>query len=140
MSSTEENKAQFRRMYEEGFNQGILDVTDELIAPECINHEAPPGANNRGPESLRMVITMLRAAFPDLRFAIEELIAEGDIVAGRLTMNGTHQGALMGMPPTGRAVRQNHMHFARLLDGKAIEHWGVRDDVGMMRQLGTFPE
>ena len=140
MSSTEENKAQFRRMYEEGFNQGILDVTDELIAPECINHEAPPGVNNRGPESLRMVITMLRAAFPDLRFAIEELIAEGDIVAGRLTMNGTHQGALMGMPPTGRAVRQNHMHFARLLDGKAIEHWGVRDDVGMMRQLGTFPE
>lgn len=140
MSSTEENKAQFRRMYEEGFNQGILDVTDELIAPECINHEAPPGVNNRGPESLRMVITMLRAAFPDLRFAIEELIAEGDIVAGRLTMNGTHQGALMGMPPTGRAVRQNHMHFVRLLDGKAIEHWGVRDDVGMMRQLGTFPE
>ena len=140
MSSTEENKAQFRRMYEEGFNQGILDVTDELIAPECINHEAPPGANNRGPESLRMVITMLRAAFPDLRFAIEELIAEGDIVAGRLTMNGTHQGALMGIPPTGRAVRQNHMHFVRLRDGKAIEHWGVRDDVGMMRQLGTFPE
>lgn len=140
MSSTEENKAQFRRMYEEGFNQGILDVTDGLIAPECINHEAPPGVNNRGPESLRMVITMLRAAFPDLRFAIEELIAEGDIVAGRLTMNGTHQGALMGMPPTGRAVRQNHMHFVRLRDGKAIEHWGVRDDVGMMRQLGTFPE
>ena len=140
MSRTEENKAQFRRMYEEGFNQGILHVADELIAPECINHEAPPGVNNRGPESLRMVITMLRAAFPDLRFAIEELIAEGDIVAGRLTMNGTHQGSLMGMPPTGRAVRQNHMHFVRLRDGKAIEHWGVRDDVGMMRQLGTFPE
>jgi predicted ester cyclase len=139
MSRTEENKAQFRRMYEEGFNKGILHVADELIDPECINHEVPPGVNNRGPESLRMVITMLRSAFPDLRFAIEELIAEGDIVAGRLTMNGTHQGSLMGMPPTGRAVRQNHMHFVRLRDGKAIEHWGVRDDVGMMRQLGTFP-
>jgi steroid delta-isomerase-like uncharacterized protein len=139
MPGTEENKAQFRRMYEEGFNRGNLAVVDELIAPEFINHEAPPGANNRGPESLRMVITMLRSAFPDLRFAIEELIAEGDIVAGRLTMNGTHQGSLMGMPPTGRAVRQNHMHFVRLRDGKAIEHWGVRDDVGMMRQLGTFP-
>jgi predicted ester cyclase len=45
----------------------------------------------------------------------------------------------MGMPPTGRSVRQNQMHFVRLRDGKAIEHWGVRDDVGMMRQLGTFP-
>ena len=140
MLGTEENKAQFRRMYEEGFNRGILAVVDELIAPEFINHEAPPGANNRGPESLRMVITMLRTAFPDLHFSIEHLVAEGDTVAGRLAMNGTHQGSLMGMSPTGRSVRQNHMHFVRFSDGKAVEHWGVRDDVGMMRQLGTFPE
>ena len=140
MPGTEENKAQFRRMYEEGFNQGNLAVVDELIAPEFINHEAPPGMNNRGPESLRMVITMLRTAFPDLHFSIEHLVAEGDTVAGRLAMNGTHQGPLMGMSPTGRSVRQNHMHFVRFSDGKAVEHWGVRDDVGMMRQLGTFPE
>lgn len=83
---------------------------------------------------------MLRTAFPDLRFTIEELVAEGEVVAGRLTMSGTHEGPLMGMPPTGRSVRQNHMHFVRFREGKAVEHWGVRDDVGMMRQMGVMPE
>src|SRR5918999_247366 len=70
----------------------------------------------------------------------DELIVEGETVAGRLTMNGTHDGPLMGMPPTGRQVRQAHMHFVRFRDGKAIEHWGVRDDMGMMRQLGAVPQ
>jgi len=86
MSTTEENKAQFRRAYEEVLNQGDLSVVDELIAPDFLNHEAPPG-RDRGPESMRWLATMLRTAFPDLRFTIEELVAEGDIVAGRLTMS-----------------------------------------------------
>jgi len=75
-----------------------------------------------------------------VHFEIEELVAEGDIVAGRLTMSGTHEGPLMGTLPTGRSVRTNHMHFVRFRDGKAVEHWGVRDDLGMMRQLGLIPE
>ena len=83
---------------------------------------------------------MLRTAFPDLHFTIEELVAEGDVVAGRLTMSGTCEGSLMGMPPIGRSVRQDHMHFVRFRDGKAVEHWGVRDDLGMMQQLGAIPE
>jgi steroid delta-isomerase-like uncharacterized protein len=139
MTTEERNKAGFRRVYEEGLNEGNLAVADELIAPDFIDHEAHPGTSS-GPESLRQLITMLRTAFPDLRFEIEDLIAEGDTVAGRLTMNGTHTGPLMGMPPTGRKVRQAHMHFVRFLDGKAIEHWGVRDDMGMMRQMGLMPE
>ena len=138
MSTAEANKAQFRRMYEEGLNQGILAVADEVIDPDCLDHEAHPGGD-RGPESMRALITMLRTAFPDLHFAIEHLVAEGDTVAGRLTMSGTHEGPLMGMPPTGRSVRQNNMHFVRFRDGKAIEHWGVRDDLGMMQQLGVIP-
>jgi predicted ester cyclase len=138
MSTAEENKAQFRRMYEEGLNRGNLAVADEVIDPDCLDHEAHPGGD-RGPESMRTLITMLRTAFPDLHFAIEHLVAEGDTVAGRLTMSGTHKGLLMGMPPTGRSVRLNNMHFVRFRDGKAIEHWGVRDDLGMMRQLGVIP-
>ncbi|HEX6710720.1 MAG TPA: ester cyclase [Rubrobacter sp.] len=138
MSTPEENKAQFRRMYEEGLNQGNLAVTDQLIDPECLDHEAHPGGD-RGPEAMRALITMLRTAFPDLHFSIEQLVAEGDTVAGRLTMSGTHKGPLMGMPPTGRSLRQNHMHFVRFRDGKAVEHWGVRDDVSMMQQLGVMP-
>ena len=133
------NKAMFRRTYEELLNRGNLDVADELVAPEFINHEAPPG-RERGPESMRGLATMLRTAFPDLRFEIEGLVAEGDTVAGRLTMSGTHEGPLMGTPPTERSVRQDHMHFVRFRDGKAVEHWGVRDDLGMMQQLGVIPE
>ena len=137
--SVEGNKALFRRTYEELLNGGDLSVAEELVAPDFMNHEAPPG-RDRGPESMRGLATMLRSAFPDLHFEIEELIAEGDIVAGRLTMSGTHEGPLMGTPPTGRSVRQDHMHFVRFRDGKAIEHWGVRDDLGMMKQLGLMPE
>jgi predicted ester cyclase len=139
MTVEERNKVRFRRVYEEGLNRGDLGVADELIDPEFLDREAHPGGN-RGPESFRQLITMLRTAFPDLRFEIDDLIAEGDTVAGRLTMNGTHTGPLMGMPPTGRAVRQSHMHFVRFRGGKAIEHWGVRDDMGMMRQMGLMPE
>jgi predicted ester cyclase len=140
MSTPEENKAQFRRAYEEVLNQGDVSIVDELIAPDFFNHAAPPGTN-RGPSSLRWLATMLRTAFPDLHFTIEELVAEEDIVAGRLTTSGTHEGPLPGMPPpSGREVRQEHMHFVRYRDGKAVEHWGVRDDLGMLQQIGVVPE
>src|ERR687889_602484 len=111
----------------------------ELVSPEFINHEAPPG-RDRGPDSMRGLATMLRTAFTDLHFEIEELVAEGDTVAGRLRMSGTHEGPLMGTPPTGRSVRQEHMHFVRFEGGKGVEHWGVRDDLGMMQQLGLMPD
>ncbi len=140
MSTTEEtNRTQFRRTYEEMFNQGNLANVDELIAPDCINHEVPPGMNNRGPESMRRVVMMLRTAFPDLHFTIEELVAEGDTVVGRVTMSGTHQGPFMGIAPTGCSVRQVSAHFVRFRDGKGIEHRAVRDDLGLMQQLGVIP-
>ena len=137
--SSEENKTQYRRTFEEVFNKGDLAIVDELVAPDFLNHEVPPGMNNRGPESTRQVVTMLRTAFPDLHFTIEDLVAEGDTVAGRVTMSGTHQGPFQGIPPTGRSFQQAHMHFVRFRDGKAIEHRAVRDDLGMMRQLGVLP-
>jgi steroid delta-isomerase-like uncharacterized protein len=140
MSTTgEENKAQYRRTFEEMFNQGDLAIVDDLVAPDFLNHEVPPGMNNRGPESTRQVVRMLRTAFPDLHFTIEELVAEGDTVAGRVTMRGTHLGPFQGIPPTGRSFQQAHMHFVRFRDGKAIEHRAVRDDLGMMQQLGVIP-
>jgi steroid delta-isomerase-like uncharacterized protein len=140
MSTTEEgNKAQFRRTYEELFNQGNLTIAEEVIAPDCVNHEVPPGMNNQGPESLRQVVRMLRTAFPDLHFTIEELVAEGDTVVGRVTMSGTHQGPLMGIAATGRSIRQAQAHFVRFRDGKGVEHRGVRDDLSLMQQLGVIP-
>lgn len=88
---------------------------------------------------MRGLATMLRTAFPDLHFTIEDLVAEGDTVAGRLTMSGTHEEPLMGIAPTGRSLRQDHMHIVCFRDGKAIEHWGVRHDLSMMQQLGAMP-
>ena len=134
----EENKTQYRRTFEEVFNQGDLSIVDELVAPDFLNHEVPPGMNNRGPDSTRQVVRMLRAAFPDLHFTVEDLVAEGDTVAGRVTMSGTHLGPFQGIPPTGRSFQQAHMHFVRFRDGKSIEHRAVRDDLGMMRQLGLI--
>ncbi len=139
MSTTEEIKAQFRRAHGEVLSPGDVSAVAEVIAPDFINHEAPPG-RDRGPESMRGLTTMLRTAFFDLRFAIEELVAEGDIVAGLLTLSGTLEGPLMGMPPSGNAVRQDLMHFVRFRNGKTVEDWGMRDDLGMMQQLGAIPE
>ena len=138
-TSEEENKTQFCRTLEEVFNQGDLAIVDELVAPDFLNHDVPPGMNNRGPDSTRQIVRMLRTAFPDLHFTIEDLVAEGDTVAGRVTMSGTHLGPFQGIPPTGRSFQQAQMYFVRFRDGKAIEHRAVRDELGMMRQLGVLP-
>ncbi len=139
MSTTAaENKATVQHLYEQLFNQGNLSVADEVIAPDFINHNAPPGSN-RGPESMRQLITMLSTAFPDMHYTVEEIVAEGNTVVIRVTASGTHQGPFQGMPPTGRSVRQDQMHFIHFRDGKVVEHRAVRDDLGMMRQLGVIP-
>ena len=138
MSTSEENKALYRRTFEEVFNKGDLAIVDDLVAPDFLNHEVPSGMKNRGPDSTRQIVKMLRTAFPDLHVTIEELVADQDTVAGRVTMSGTHLGPFQGIPPTGRSFQQAHMHFVRFRDGKAIEHRAVRDDLGMMRQLGLI--
>jgi steroid delta-isomerase-like uncharacterized protein len=137
--STEANKAVVRRIYEELFNQRHLAVADELSAPDAINYEAPPGIIPEGPESAKQIVQMLLSAFPDLHMTIEDMVAEDDKVVVRTTFNGTHQGAFMGIPPTGKRVSQQQIHFVRLRDGKVMEHRAVRDDLGMMQQLGVIP-
>src|SRR5215469_5743106 len=99
-TSEEENKAHYRRTFEEVFNQGNLALVDELVAPDYLNHEVPPDMKSRGPDSTRQVVRMLRTAFPDLHVTIEDLVAEGDTVAGRVTMRGTHLGPFQGRAPT----------------------------------------
>ena len=140
MSTTEaENKATVQHLYEQLFNRGNLPVADEVIAPDFINHNAPPGSN-RGPASMRQLITMLSTAFPDMHYTIEELVAEDDTVVIRVTVTGTHRGPFQGISPTGRSFRQDQMHFIRFREGKVVEHRAVRDDLGVMRQLGVIPE
>ncbi|SRR6266508_205141 len=88
---------------------------------------------------LVVVLVTFRRAFPDLRFTIEELIAERDLVACRLTLSGTHQGVFNGIPPPGRHVTQEHMHMVRVVDGKGHDHWAVFDTFALLQQLGVIP-
>lgn len=133
--SEEENKAIVRRTWEGLFNQGNMAVADELIAANFTNHAAP-GAPP-GPGSFKQLVTMYRAAFPDVQFAIEDLLGDGDKVVIRNSFGGTHRGSFMGIAPTGRRVSQEQIHIVRVASGQIVEHWAVRDDLSLMRQLGV---
>jgi steroid delta-isomerase-like uncharacterized protein len=133
--SVKENKAIFRRIVEEGFNKGNLVIVDELVAANHVNH----ADNVRGPEEYKQFITMYRTAYPDLHMTVEDQIAEGDKVVNRWTSRGTHQGDLMGIPPTGKQVTLTGTYVARIVGGKIIEEWGNFDALGMMQQLGVVP-
>ena len=137
--STEANKAIVVQLYEEVFNKGNLDLADKLIAPQAVNHDPqlPPGAPG-GPQGLKAAVTMRRRAFPDDHHMIEDLIAEGDKVVARLTHSGTHQGAFLGLPPTGKHISMTSIHIFRFTDGQLVEHWANQDDLGLLQQLGAI--
>jgi steroid delta-isomerase-like uncharacterized protein len=136
--STEANKSIVRRYVEEVQNQGSLAALEELTAPAYVNHGAPPGVPpNR--EGIKQLTAMFRQAFPDGRMSIEDMVAEADRVATRKTFRGTHQGKLMGVPPTGKAIAIGLMDIARLVDGKVVESWHVGDDLGLLQQIGALP-
>ena len=136
--STEENKACVRRLYEEVFNQKKLAAIDDYFAPTVIDHSLPPGAPG-GIEGVRQTIGMFVSAFPDLHLTVEDLIAEGDRVVARWTLRGTHQGASLGMPPTGKQFTMPGISVVRLDGSKSVEQWVVHDQLGMLQQLGLIP-
>ncbi len=136
--STEDNKAAVRRFYEEVINKKNLAAIDEFIDPHGIDHALPPGMPG-GIEGSKQFIGMYLTAFPDLHFTVEDMIAEGDRVVSRLTTRGTHKGALMGIPPTGKQVTITGIDINRIVGGKSVEHWLEMDTMGMMQQLGVIP-
>ena len=139
MSSQEENKALSRRVAEEIFNGGNLDLADELYAPDYVLYDPALPENLHGPEGLKQYAAMNLGAFPDARVTVEDQIAEGDMVVSRWTASGTHEGELMGIPPTGRRVEISGMTINRFSGGRIAEDWYQSDDLGMMRQLGVIP-
>ena len=133
------NKALVRRFYDEVFIKGNLDAVDELCTTDFVDHEAPPGMPP-GIEGVKAVVSMYRTAFPDLHATVEDVVSEGDRAAARVTFGGTHKGEMMGMPPTGKSFEASTIDILRFEGGKAAEHWGVTDQMGMMQQLGVIPE
>ena len=137
--SAEESKATMRRYFLDAFEQGNIDLLDELLAPDYVNHTPATPDLPTGPEGVKGVVTMFRSAMPDLRVLIEDMIAEGDKVATRYTLEGTHEGELFGVPPTGQRLSIESITVERVSDGKIREHWRVTDELGMMQQLGAMP-
>lgn len=133
-----ENKALVRRFFEEVFNQGNLDLTDEMYDPGYIDHNRPPGLPP-GVAGLKALVGMYRAAFPDVRMKIEDQISEGDKVVTRWTATGTHQGDLMGIPATGKVATVTGIDITRIVGNKIVENWNQFDQMGMMQQLGVIP-
>jgi len=127
-----------KRYGEEVFNQGNLATADELLADDVVDHDPAPG-QPAGAEGMKQFATMLRGAFPDLHAEIDEIIEEGDIVAFRYTVSGTHEGEFNGIAPTGRKIQVRAMEFLRFSDGKMVERWGVTDQIGLLEQLGALP-
>lgn len=137
-TTAQQNKALVRRLMEEDISGGDLAVADEIIAPDFFDHTNPPGMQE-GIAGHKAIVTLVRGAFPDLNWGIDDLIAEDDKVVARTTMTGTHLGEFFGILPTGRQVSMYGVHVLRIAGGKIAEHWGSNDDLGMMRQLGVVP-
>ena len=134
---TEANKAIVRRFVEEGINQANESVFLDLLSPDVVDHYARPGLPP-GRAGWNLYRKLFRAAFPDGRWAIASIIAEGDLVAARASFTGTHQGEFLGIPPTGQQVTVSVIHICRLADGKIVERWVNSDELGMLRQLGAI--
>ena len=132
---TEENKVLSRRVIEEIFNKQNLALADELIDANFIDH----GMGFKGPEGFKQFVTTFISGFPDIRLTIDDMVAEGDKVAMRLTARGTHKGDLMGIAPTGKQVTMSGILIQRIAGNKMAEGWLVNDNLGMMQQLGVVP-
>jgi steroid delta-isomerase-like uncharacterized protein len=134
-----ETKAIARRLLEEAFNSGNLDVVDELVSPEFVNHDAALPEPMLGIEGAKASIAGYRAAFPDVRLTIEQQVAEGEFVTTRWSARGTHQGDLMGIAATGKQATVTGITIDRIVDGRFVETWTNWDTLGLMQQLGVIP-
>ena len=126
------------RRWVEAWNAQDLDAAEELLAAEFVRHDAnlPEVV---GPQAERQYIADTLTAFPDLHFEIEQLIADGDLVAARYLVQGTHQGEFLGIPGTGRPVSIQGVESYRLAGGKLAQQWVVMDALGLLQQLGAVP-
>ena len=134
--SIDDNKALVRRFIEQVFEHGDMAAVDELVAEDFVPHTYP-GTTDR--EGLKRAMERVSTGITDAKFTIEDVIAEGDRVAVRLTSGATQNGEFMGMPPSGKRYEIEEIHIFRLRDGRITEHWHQFDQLGMMRQLGAMP-
>jgi predicted ester cyclase len=134
--SEQENIVRFRRLIEQGFTRGDLGVLDELVAPDCVEHQR---GNKPGLEGAKATVTTLHRWMSDFELRIVDVVAGGDKVWSLNRARGVNTGSVMGNPPTGKTVEVDVIDIVRFEDGKVVEHWGIADQLGMLIQLGQMP-
>ena len=137
---SEQNKTNVRRLFEEVWNKGHVQVADELIAPTYTHHDSSTPDVGRGPEAEKKRVNLYRNAFPDIRFTVEDIITEGETVVARWSSRGTHKGELNGIAPTNKQFNITGVSIARFTNGKMFEGFVNWDALGLMQQLGVVPE
>lgn len=136
---TREDNIAAQERFRAAVNSGDLDAFDALVAPAAVDHDPGPG-QVPGPAGYRALFGELRTAFPDLHIEVAHLVADDDTVAIAYDVTGTHQGALLGHPATGRPVTFRGVQVSRFADGLLVERWGSSDQLGMLQPLGLAPE
>lgn len=137
--SANDNGAVVRRFIDEVFNRGDFAAADEILAPDYVHHDPATAEMGSGREGLEQMVTYYRQAFPDFSVDLDDQIVAEDKVVERWTGRGTHQGALMGIPATGRTITASGISIHRLAGGRIAETWTIFDTAGMLRQLGMVP-
>jgi steroid delta-isomerase-like uncharacterized protein len=134
----EANRHLIERYFDEVWNRGDVDVLDELLAPDYLNHS--PGIPNPrpGPQDLKPIVVAMREGLPDLHYDILDMVAEPDRVAVFVRLTGTHTGSFFGIPPTGRKIDVRQMQIEWIREGRIAQHWRITDDLNLMRQLGVI--
>jgi steroid delta-isomerase-like uncharacterized protein len=135
---SEANKKIVQRFYKEIWNEGKLDVADEVFAPHFLG-EAPGSAGTHGPAEVKQFVGNYRTGFPDLNVKIDDQIAEGDLVGSRFTITGTHRGNFMGIPPTNKWIQITGMAMTRIENGMVVADRGEFDMIAAFQQLGLVP-
>jgi steroid delta-isomerase-like uncharacterized protein len=137
--SVEENKATARRIIEEVWNKGNFSIISELVSPDYCSHNAA-GEDMKGPDGFKQMITLWRTAFPDLRMSIDDVVAEGNKLAVRISWRGTFKGKLGNIKPTGKQVNITEAFFATYKDGKMTGNpMTFYDQLTFYQQLGIQP-
>ena len=138
--SVEANKRVVQRFTTECINTANETVAAELITPDAVLH-VPPGmpAPPRGPAGYLQIVHMMRGGFSDIQWTLEEMVAEGDKVAARFSLRGTHDGPFFGVPPTGKAIVSTSTSFYRIVNGKIVEDHGLPHMLGILQQIGAVP-
>lgn len=131
-------KALAQRWFTEVMNEGKLEVIDEICSQDFVDHDPLPGTS---PDfaGLKDFVTQVRSAFPDIETTAEDILVEGDRLAVRSTIRGTHKGDFMGIPASGKKVEVSNYDFVRFENDQAAEHWGTIDSAALMEQIGATP-